>query len=116
VNGSRVAASVVAAPDLKSLQALGDTIREKLGSGVAFLGASHEDGKSTLLVVVTDDLRDKGVSANDLVKAVGAKTGARGGGKPHMAQAGFASADALSAALPIALDIGEAALAGRSGS
>jgi alanyl-tRNA synthetase len=114
VNGSRVAASIVDAPDLKSLQALGDTVREKLGSGVAFLGASHDDGKSTLLVVVTDDLRGKGVSANDLVKAVGAKTGARGGGKPHMAQAGFASRDALAAALPIAVEVGESALSGRS--
>ena len=97
---------------MKALQALGDAVREGLGSGVAFLGASHDDGKSTLLVVVTDDLRGKGVSANDLVKAVAERTGARGGGKPHMAQAGFGSKDALAAALPIATEIAEAALTG----
>ena len=112
VNGARVVAEIVAAPDVKSLQAIGDAVREGLGSGVAFLGAAHDDGKSTLLVVVTDDQRTKGVSANDLVKAVGAKTGARGGGKPQMAQAGFASKAALEAALPIAAEIGEAALRG----
>jgi len=112
VNGARVAAHIVDAPDLKSLQALGDTVRERLGTGVAFLGASHEDGKSTLLVVVTDNLRERGISANDLVKAVGARTGARGGGKPHMAQAGFASKDALAAALPVALEVGGSAVGG----
>jgi alanyl-tRNA synthetase len=112
VNGSKLVTDLVAAPDVKSLQSLGDAVREGLGSGVAFLGASHDDGKSTLLVVVTDDLRGKGVSASDLVKAVGERTGARGGGKPHMAQAGFASKDALAAALPIAAEIAEAVLSG----
>jgi alanyl-tRNA synthetase len=53
------------------------------------LGAAFEDGKATLLIVISDDLRDLGLSANDLVKAFGVKTGARGGGKPHMAQAGI---------------------------
>jgi alanyl-tRNA synthetase len=112
VNGARVVAEVVTAADVKTLQALGDSVREGLGSGVAFLGAQHDDGKATLLVVVTDDLRDKGVSANDLVKAIGGKTGARGGGKAHMAQAGFTSKDAVAAALPIAREIAEAVLAG----
>jgi alanyl-tRNA synthetase len=112
VNGARMVSAVVPAADVKALQAFGDAVREGLGTGVAFLGASHEDGKSTLLVVVTDDLRAKGVSANDLVKAVGARTGARGGGKPHMAQAGFASKEALDAAMPVAEEIGEIALRG----
>jgi alanyl-tRNA synthetase len=112
VNGARVVTEIVAAPDVKALQAFGDSVREAIGSGVAFLGAEHDDGKLTLLVVVSDDLRGKGLSANDLVKAVGARTGARGGGKPHMAQAGFASKVALTAALPIADEVATAALAG----
>jgi alanyl-tRNA synthetase len=49
------------------------------------------------------------VSANDLVKAFGTKTGARGGGKPHMAQAGLAAAD-LDAAIVTAAGIARAAL------
>ena len=110
VNGARVVADIVPAADLKALQAFGDAVRSALGSGVAFLGAAHEDGKVTLLVVVTDDLRDGGISANDLVRAVGARTGARGGGKPHMAQAGFASKEALESALPIANEVATAAL------
>ena len=61
VGGARLVAGMVTAADVKALQALGDAMREGLGSGVALLGAAHDDGKCTLLVVVTDDLRDKGV-------------------------------------------------------
>ena len=52
-------ASVVRAADVKELQALGDALREQLGSGVGVLAASFEDGKGALLVVVTDDLREQ---------------------------------------------------------
>jgi alanyl-tRNA synthetase len=52
VDGMRIVASVVSVPDVKSLQALGDAIRERLKTGVAALGATFEDGKSTLLAVV----------------------------------------------------------------
>jgi alanyl-tRNA synthetase len=91
-NGTRLVTSVVRAGDVKELQALGDAVREKLGSGVGVLGASFDDGKNTLLVVVTDDLRARGVSAGDLIKEMAAAAGGRGGGKPHMAQAGIPDA------------------------
>ena len=91
-NGTRLVTSVVRAGDVKELQALGDAVREKLGSGVGVLGASFEDGKNTLLVVVTDDLRARGVSAGDLIKEMATAAGGRGGGKPHMAQAGIPDA------------------------
>ena len=74
------------------------------------LGAAFDDGKATLLVVVSDALREKGVSAGDLVKAFAAKTGARGGGKPHMAQAGITH-DALESAIVTAGTIVRDALA-----
>jgi alanyl-tRNA synthetase len=101
-NGARLVASVVRASDVKELQALGDAVREKLGTGVGVLAASFDDGKNTLLVVVTDDLREKGVRADALIKDIAAAAGGRGGGKPHMAQAGIPDAarfeDALSSA------------------
>jgi len=107
-NGSRLVASVVRAGDVKELQALGDAIREKLGSGVGVLAASFEDGKNALLVVVTDDLRARGVSADTLIKGIAAAAGGRGGGKPHMAQAGIPDAtrfgDALSRAPELVRD------------
>jgi alanyl-tRNA synthetase len=99
----------VKAGDVKELQALGDNVREALGSGAGILGAAFEDGKATLLIVVGDPLREKGVSASDLIKAFGTKTGARGGGKPHMAQAGLAAVD-LDAAIATASEITRSAL------
>jgi alanyl-tRNA synthetase len=102
-------ARTVKAGDVKDLQALGDNVRESIGSGAGVLGAAFEDGKATLLIVVSDELREKGVSASDLIKAFGAKTGARGGGKPHMAQAGIAAGE-LEASIATAAGIARSAL------
>jgi alanyl-tRNA synthetase len=99
VDGMRVVASVVSVPDVKSLQALGDAIRERLKTGVAALGATFDDGKSTLLAVVTDDVRERGVRADSVIKELAAAAGGRGGGKPHMAQAGIPDASRIPEAL-----------------
>jgi len=88
VNGAKVVAKLVSVPTMKELQALGDVAREGLGSGAAALLGTFEDGKQGLVVVITDDLRARGLSAGAIVKALGAKAGIKGGGKEHMAQAG----------------------------
>jgi len=98
VHGMRYVVARVDVQDVKSLQALGDAVREALGSGVALLGASLADGKGALLAVSTDDARDRGVRADVVVRDVAATVGGRGGGKPHMAQAGIDAAQ-LDAAL-----------------
>jgi alanyl-tRNA synthetase len=87
------------AVEMKALQAMGDTLREQLRSGVGVLGTRLEDGKAALLVIVTDDLRARGVNAGTIVRDVAAVAGGRGGGKPHMAQAGIPDAARLDAAL-----------------
>jgi len=104
VGAYRMLATMVTVADVKELQALGDTVRDALGNGIGVLGADVGDGKAALLIVVGDAVRERGVSAGDLVKAVGAKTGARGGGKPHMAQAGVASA-AIAETVGVATEI-----------
>ncbi|HJQ20939.1 MAG TPA: alanine--tRNA ligase [Gemmatimonadaceae bacterium] len=98
-NGARFVGRTVNAGDVKELQAMGDALREKLESGVGVLGATLADGKSTLLVVVTDDLRDRGVRADALVREIAAAAGGRGGGKAHMAQAGIPDASRLEDAI-----------------
>ena len=98
------------AADVKELQTLGDALREQLGSGVGVLAATFADGKSTLLVVVTDDLRDRGVRADQLVKEIAAVAGGRGGGKPHMAQAGIPDASRIAEAIAHAPSVVRAAL------
>jgi alanyl-tRNA synthetase len=85
--------------DAKALQGLGDALREQLTSGVGLLAARLADGKGSLLAVVTDDLRAKGLRADAIVRDVAAIAGGRGGGKPHMAQAGIPDAGRMSAAL-----------------
>jgi alanyl-tRNA synthetase len=103
VDGVRLVAELVAVADVKSLQAMGDALRERLGSGVGVLGAAlNGDGKNALLVVVTDDLRDRGIRADLLIRDIAAAAGGRGGGKPHMAQAGVPEASRLPEALAAA--------------
>ncbi|MEX2178085.1 MAG: alanine--tRNA ligase [Gemmatimonadaceae bacterium] len=98
-NGVRFVGRRVSAADVKELQALGDALREQLSSGVGVLGTTFPDGKTTMLVVVTDDLRDRGVRADVLIREIAAVAGGRGGGKPHMAQAGIPDAARLDAAI-----------------
>ncbi len=104
VDDVKVIGAVVPAEDARALQSLGDVVREQLGTGVAGVGATFADGKSALLVVVTDDARTRGLRADVLVREIASAAGGRGGGKPHMAQAGIRDAsripDALSALLP----------------
>jgi alanyl-tRNA synthetase len=95
LNGARLVAAPVSAGNVKELQAVGDALREQLGSGVGVIASSFEDGKHTLLVVVTDDLRARGVRADRIVQEIAAATGGRGGGKPHMAQAGIPDVERL---------------------
>jgi len=104
VSGMRFLSTRVDVVDVKALQALGDSLREALGSGVAVLGAVLADGKGALLVVSTDDARDRGLRADIVVREVAATVGGRGGGKPHMAQAGV-EADKLDVAIAAASEI-----------
>jgi alanyl-tRNA synthetase len=101
VDGTRVVAARLEPPpeDLKALQTLGDALREQLRTGVGVLAASFPDGKNTLLVVVTDDLRERGLRADALVGELAAAAGGKGGGKPHMAQAGIPDPSRIAAAL-----------------
>ena len=65
----------VAVGDAKALQAMGDALREQLRSGVGLLAARLEDGKGSLLVVVTDDLRERGIRADAIVREIAAVLG-----------------------------------------
>ena len=89
--------------DSKALQAIGDAVREAMGNagaaGVAALGARFDDGKASLLVVATDGARSRGATADALVRTLAATAGGRGGGKPHMAQAGIPDGERLPEAL-----------------
>ncbi|GHU63028.1 alanine--tRNA ligase [Clostridia bacterium] len=73
--------------DKNNLQKLGDELKEKLQDGVVLLLATLED-KVHLLVMATDHAVSAGVHAGNLVKELSVYIGGKGGGRPHMAQAG----------------------------
>src|SRR5262245_4052700 len=97
--------------DMNGMRALGDQLRDKLRSGVVALGGVTEDGKVSLLVVVTKDLSTK-IKAGDLIKVMAGEVGGTGGGRPEMAQAGGKDPSKLDQALEKVFDLVETA-AGR---
>ncbi len=87
VNGIAFMGKTLEGLPAKELKGLVDDMKQKLGSGVVAVVAVN-DGKASLVVGVTDDLKDK-ISAVDLVRAGSAAVGGKGGGgRPDMAQAG----------------------------
>ncbi len=110
-DGSRLVIGEIVAADMKALQAMGDALREQLGSGVGLLATRLEEGKGAMLVVVSDDLRTRGVRADAIVRDVAALAGGKGGGKPHMAQAGIPDATRLADALAAAPEMVRAIVA-----
>jgi alanyl-tRNA synthetase len=67
--------------------------------GVAVIAAELPGEKQALFAFVTDDLIRRGVRADAVVRGVAKVVGGRGGGKPHMAQAGVEDASRLDEAL-----------------
>jgi alanyl-tRNA synthetase len=98
LDGVRVVASGGAYGSVDEMKALGDVLRQRLGSGVAVL-ASTDGDRPMLVAVVTDDLIQRGVRADAVVREVAAIVGGKGGGKPHMAQAGVGDPSRLAEAL-----------------
>jgi alanyl-tRNA synthetase len=87
VGGHAFLGQIVEGLDPKDLRAAVDTMKQRVGSGIAALVAVNE-GRASVAVGVTDDLA-KQLSAVDLVKAaVAALGGQGGGGRPDMAQGG----------------------------
>ena len=72
--------------DSKSLMSTLDNLKSKLKRCVVVL-AAVSDGKIALIAGVSKDLTDS-LTAGEAVNLVGAKVGAKGGGRPDMARAG----------------------------
>jgi alanyl-tRNA synthetase len=105
IGGIRYLAREVEGVPAKELRGTADAMLRALGSGVAAV-VSVVDGKATLVVSVSDDLKEA-VNAVELVKAGVAELGGKGGGgRADFAQGGGpdgARADAALAAIQRAL-------------
>ncbi len=86
VGGIAVLAARLEEGDSKAMLTTLDRLKDKLGSAVILLGQVDE-GRVSLIAGVTRDLTDR-ISAGDVIKEIGAQVGARGGGRPDMAQGG----------------------------
>jgi alanyl-tRNA synthetase len=98
VGGARVIAREVEVNDADELRAIGDRLRERIGSGAAVIAARTGE-RTALIAIVTDDLISRGVRADALVREVAKRTGGSGGGRPHMAQGGVGDVARLQEAL-----------------
>ncbi len=97
VNGVKVITRRDDGLDVPALRALSDRVRDKLGTGAALL-ATVNDGRISLLCVVSKDLTDR-VKAGDLMRELAPMVGGKGGGRPDMAQGGGTDLAALDGAL-----------------
>ena len=77
----------------------GDRYRAGGGRRVAVVGAELPEGRFTLFAFVSDDLIGEGIRADALIREVATKVGGKGGGRPHMAQAGVGDPSAIDGAL-----------------
>jgi alanyl-tRNA synthetase len=98
IAGIKAVLRTVEGVSAKDLKGLADDAKAKIGSGVvAFVAVA--DGKASLVVGVTDDLKDR-INAVDLVKVGAEQLGGKGGGgRPDMAQAGGPDGDKAGDAL-----------------
>ena len=91
INNNNVVAAVIDSKDKKDLRETGDLIKEKIKSGIIILATELDEGKASIIVMVTDDLIDKGYDAGKIIKPLARAIDGKGGGKKHFAQAGGAN-------------------------
>ena len=93
--------------DMEGLRNTGDTLKNKLGSGVVVLASSYGN-KVSFIVTATKDVLAKGVHAGNIIREVAKIAGGGGGGRPDMAQAGAKDVSKIGQALNSAAKIVEA--------
>ena len=107
VNGLHVVTCSKENCDANTLRQLGDVLRDK-DSAVVAVVASVNGGKITFQCVCGKDAVAKGVKAGDIIKAITAIAGGKGGGKPDSAMGGGNDVTKLDEALAAVKGIVEA--------
>jgi alanyl-tRNA synthetase len=98
VRGVKVVATKVDGADAGALRSAVDQLKDKLKSAVVVLASVENPSKVVLVAGVTADQTGR-VKARELVGAIAAQVGGRGGGRPDFAQAGGSNPAALDGAL-----------------
>ncbi|MGA8707830.1 MAG: alanine--tRNA ligase [Steroidobacteraceae bacterium] len=98
VEGVKILATRVDGADAGALRAALDQLKSRLGSAIIVLGSAESSSKVLLVAGVTPDQTSR-VRAGELIAAVAAQVGGKGGGRPDFAQAGGSNPEALDQAL-----------------
>jgi alanyl-tRNA synthetase len=98
VQGIKVVAARVEGADAGALRAAVDQLKSRLGSAVIVLAAVESASKLILVAGVTADQVQR-LKAGELIAAVAAQVGGKGGGRADFAQAGGNDPEALAGAL-----------------
>jgi alanyl-tRNA synthetase len=93
------------ARDADDVRTWGDGFLASASRQVAVVAAEFQDGKYALFAFVTDDLISLGVRADSIVREVASKVEGKGGGRPHMAQAGVGRPEGLGEALEAGVSV-----------
>jgi alanyl-tRNA synthetase len=97
IGGVKVLVTQTDVDDARALRETGDSLKNRLGSGVIVLAGVGPD-KVSLLAMVTDDLTHR-YHAGKLLQTIAEVLGGKGGGRPDMAQGGGKDASKLPEAL-----------------
>jgi alanyl-tRNA synthetase len=81
-----------------------DMLKKKAKSAAIVL-AFDDNGKVTILIGVTNDLIEKGLKADDIIKTIAPIVDGGGGGRPHLAQAGGKNPEKIQDALTKAKEL-----------
>ncbi len=101
LDGVRLLVAVVEADSADALRGMADRMRARMDSAFVTLGAVINE-RPQLLALATDDVVERGLRADEVVKAAAAVVGGGGGGRPGLAQAGGRDASRLREALEAA--------------
>jgi alanyl-tRNA synthetase len=101
VAGIKLVVEPVERADQRSLNALADAVRQKLGDAAVVLGAAA-DGRVFLVANFAPAAVERGLKAGEVVKAAAEVAGGGGGGRDNLAQAGGRDPDKLPDALATA--------------
>ncbi|MFH0858426.1 MAG: alanine--tRNA ligase [Candidatus Omnitrophota bacterium] len=87
INGKKVITKIIEDSSMDILRKTVDLIKQKTDNAIVALG-SVKDGKAILVIGLTKDLADQGLSAGKFVQQVASVLGGSGGGRSDFAQAG----------------------------
>ncbi|MDQ2639053.1 MAG: alanine--tRNA ligase [Pseudomonadota bacterium] len=109
VGGVKVVATTVDGADAAALRNAVDQLKDRLKTAVIVLASTDASGRIALVAGVTPDLVAR-LRAGEIVGAVAAQVGGKGGGRADFAQAGGSKPESLPAALASVRELVQAKL------